>query len=199
MNTRSLRRRLAILCACIMATHTTFAQLIPEPDPTHSLIYKVNAKCGDTLQVTRHPTSLRITPTSRTRCPIELGFGEVFWKRKEYLLIVEANALYLMVGAMHKDKLLDLSPGLQTVASPYGAYKVRVTEDALLFGKWKTYLAEFRPETSKTVVLLLRFNAQLGIMSLENQGPKGAKIGFLELQSIDGKPVAQFVQESKIP
>lgn len=165
-------------------------------DPSHVLVYKVAGKCPDTVRVTRHPSALRITPVSKTRCAVKMGFGELFWKRKEYFLVLQGTSLSLMVGAMHKDHLLDLALSKQYVVSPYGAYKVVVKENAPLFGKWKTYTAEFRPEGSPTFALILKFGTQIGILSLENKDESGAKIGAIDLYSVDGKPLEQFVKDS---
>ena len=185
---------LSLLYACVWTT--THAQDPRSNDPSYELIYKVNGKCADTVQLMRHPTSFRTTWISKTECPVQLGFGENFQPGK-HLMVVENNQMTLLMG-YHRDKILDFKPEEQQVVSPYGSYRVKLKEETLLFEKWRTWTFVFKLNETSGATVILRLNDVLGILSIQNMDRQRNIVGQIELVKVNRKPIAQFVKESDI-
>lgn len=196
----SLRRpasALAVLLCMLMGSLRAQGPELPQVDPSrvHTLIYKAAGKCEDTIRLTRFPHHLRFEWRSKSACTANLGFGDVFWKKsRSKLFFVQDSALYMMIAVQHKDKMLDLKRGSQQVVSPYGAYVAKLMEETQLHGRWRTWTLRIAPEGAQGAYVVLRFNAEMGIMSLQNKGAKGESLGDIQLFSIDGKPVEEFAR-----
>jgi hypothetical protein len=190
-------QQIAVLLALLLSANATLAQNIGSNDPQHTLIYKVNGKCGDTIRMTRHPTSYRAAWLSKTRCPVNLGFGKIFLAAANSWLILENNQMVLLAGG-YRDRILDFKPGEQQIVSPHGFYRVKLSEETLLFGKWKTWTFVFKPDDAAASTVRLRFNAVLGILAIQNLDRKGTTVGEIELVKVDGKALEQFVKDSPV-
>ncbi len=166
-------------------------------NPMHTLVYRVNKTCGDTVQITRRKGSLVFDHISVTSCPSNFGIGKIFWLRKAYLLIIQGGSMNLMIAAIHNDPIIRNQKEWQEFEGPYCHYVVRVLGDELLYGKWKTYTAEFKTGLRDEGKLILRYNAQLGILSMQNINPLGHTIAQMELWSVDKMRLQTFVLESE--
>ncbi len=191
-------RKLGLLLVTILlVANAVEAQNLDANDPQHTLIYKVNGKCGDTIRLTRHPTSYRAAWLSKTRCPVNLGFGKIFLAAANSWLILENNQMVLLAGA-YRDRILDFKAEEQHIVSPHGYYRVKLKEETLLFGKWKTWTFVFKPDDAAASTVRLRFNAILGILAIQNLDRKGTTVGEIELVKVDGKALEQFVKDSPV-
>jgi hypothetical protein len=188
-------RTLLLVAGSVGAFDHAHAQFPESNDPRHVVIYKVNGKCGDTIQLMRHPTSMRSTWLSRTRCPVNLGFGDVFKPANNKLLILQDQHVFLLMG-YHRDRMLDIQAEEQYIISPYGAYRVKLKEETLLEGKWKTWTFLIKPDAGNGSTIVLRLNAVLGIVGIQHLDRNRVSVGQMELVQVDGLPLAQFVQQS---
>jgi hypothetical protein len=76
------------------------------------------------------------------------------------------------------------------------AYRVKLKEETLLEGKWKTWTFLIKPDAGNGSTIVLRLNAVLGIVGIQHLDRNRVSVGQMELVQVDGLPLAQFVQQS---
>lgn len=187
---------LAVFVLLLSAHNQLCSQSRAYGTPAHVLVFKVNETCDDTVGLYQSsPGHFALRQLSKKPCDLNLGFGGSFYCKNQTTLI-ERNAVSLLMG-FHRDKIFMIQAAEQTVVTPYGTMRVSMRENAKLFGKWQTYTFHLKPTTVHAGTTILRFNATLGVIGIEEINNRCEPIGKVQLVMVDGLTLRQFANQDE--